>query len=199
MPSGRRTPSTLMTSAPSDAEHLGGHRPGPKRGEVGHPDVRTAEGRRGRRGPCRFVGPRQPVHASAVGAQRPEASPAGGAMRVAAVRHPGLQDSARRIRRTRRARRSGRPFVTDAGVPMGATGMRNATARSTISSVVRVCVHRVTMARNSSRRSTRPATDAKLGVVEQVRPIDQHQEVLKLLSGDGAEADHAVGRRHDRR
>lgn len=43
---------------------------------------------------------------------------------------------------------------------MGATGIRNATARSTISWVVRVRVHPLTMSRNSSRRATRPAKDA---------------------------------------
>ena len=44
---------------------------------------------------------------------------------------------------------------------MGATGIRNATAMSTISCVVRVSVHWVTIPRNSSRRSARPANDAR--------------------------------------
>ena len=39
----------------------------------------------------------------------------------------------------------------------------------------------------------------QLGVVEQVGSVDEDQEVLELLRGDGAEADQAVGGRHDRR
>ena len=39
----------------------------------------------------------------------------------------------------------------------------------------------------------------QLGVVDKVGTIDHHQEVLKLLRGDGAEADHAVGGGDDRR
>ena len=55
------------------------------------------------------------------------------------------------------------------------------------------------MAFHSSQRVARVASEAHSPVVEQVGPIDQHAEVVELLTGVGVEAHVAVERRLDRR
>ena len=194
MPSGRRTPSTLITSAPREPRSCVATGPAQKavRSVIRMSDNGSASAPAAA-GP---VGPRWPVDAAVVRAQSRWPSGRPGRDRVAAIRHPRLQhpelgfDEHAALHEVVDRRQRGRGC--DGGHRdsechreiddlLGGAGLRPLGDHA----------DELVAARDA------PGHRGQLRVVDQVGAIDHHQEVLELLRGDGAEADHAVGRGDD--
>lgn len=157
MPSGRRTPSTLITSAPRAPSSCVATGPAQnavksviRTSDSGSASASSVRGGSGRGGQCRRA-----LSAPSAGGCL------GGLVAIASLRY-GTRGASTPSRDSTNTPRSTKwsSLGSISGDAMGATGIRKATATSTISWVVRLLVQAVTMSRNSSRRATRPAKDA---------------------------------------
>ena len=196
MPSGLRTPSILMTSAPNDANTWVATGPAQKavKSATLIPDSGRASARAG---PCGSSSRGSQCTRPRVARPGPEASPAHGGRSRNFGRAPGANDSPRGFDEDATL-----DEVVDLHHRCRSTDGRDRDAQrhGQLEDLVSGAGFRPP--RNHGQEfvaaSHPPGHRRKLFVVEKVRPIDQHQEVLKLLSGDRAEPDHPVGRRHDR-
>ncbi len=160
MPSGRRRPSTLITSPPSEARVCVAT--GPAQNAVKSTTRRPASGRAA----DSVSSPRARFRRGGQ-STRPSCSPGAGTapgpiVSKASLRYGtrGCKAPAAFLTNTPRMRKWS-ISVTVLGVPMGATGIRHAAASSTISSVVRAAAQPWTISRNSARLRSRPRNEAR--------------------------------------
>ena len=204
MRSGRPVASTLIDVGAEGGEDVGADGSGPPRGAVEDADAVEGQGSGGRSG----VGGAGGVGGSATPAGRLPARRGRRPARVAGRRRrcrSGTAAGAGRSGRSGSGENTPRATnCVERGAPWrrsstGPAGMRKRPAASSTSSVVRAVVHCWTAASNSSRRAKRLGDSRQLGVLEQVGPVDHHQEVLELGGAVGGEHGVAVGRGLDRR